>query len=72
LIGAILFGLLGYFGSFTIYELDHSFYDRDKFDNLLGESFGEFMISEALTDDIFLISYSYNYGIPRFYTKWFA
>ena len=29
-------------------------------------------MKDALTDDIFLISYSYNFGIPRFYTKGYA
>lgn len=68
----IALGFLGYFGSFAIYELDHSFYDRQKFDHLLSKSFGEFGIRDALTEDLFLIAYSYNFGIPRFYTKYFA
>jgi patatin-like phospholipase/acyl hydrolase len=71
-IGVLILGPLTYLGAFTIYEIDHSVYDRKKVDNLLDMHFGEFGVRDAVPDDLFMISYSYNFGIPRFYTKHFA
>lgn len=71
-LGFILFGTLTWVGSFTLYEIDHSYYDRRPYDHLLTASFGDYGVKDAITDDVFLISYSYNFRIPRFYTKYFA
>ena len=30
---------------------------------------GSFNVKDALSDEVFLVSYSYNYAEPRFYTK---
>ena len=69
LVGLILSGVLTYYVAYGLYNLENSIYDRIKFDGLLETQFGDFGVRDALTDDVFLISYSYNFGIPRFYTK---
>jgi hypothetical protein len=71
-LGFILAGFFTYVVSLGIYELENSYYDRIKFDSLLDIHFGDFRVKDAVTDDIFLISYSYNLGKPRFYTKYNA
>jgi patatin-like phospholipase/acyl hydrolase len=30
---------------------------------------GNYNLKDILSDEVFLVSYSYNYGEPRFYTK---
>ena len=70
--GFIFSGLLTYYIAYGLYNLENSIYDRIRFDGLLETQFGDFGVRDALTEDIFLISYSYNFGIPRFYTKQYA
>lgn len=70
--GFIFSGVLTYYVAYGLYNLENSIYDRIRFDGLLETQFGDFGVRDALTEDIFLISYSYNFGIPRFYTKNYA
>jgi hypothetical protein len=55
--------------TYVVFYFDHAVYDRSELDQLLGINFGSYGVRDALTDDLFLIAYSYNNGIPRFYTK---
>lgn len=71
-VGLIGCGLLTYYVAYGLYNLENSIYDRIRFDDLLETQFGDFRVRDALTEDVFLISYSYNMGIPRFYTKHYA
>lgn len=71
-LGMVILSLIAYFGAFAMYEIDHSFLDRTSMDTLLQKTFGNYGIKDALSDDLFLISYSYNFGIPRFFTKHLA
>ena len=47
-------------------------YDRTNLDTLLETYFGGIYITEALTDEVFLVSYSFNAQEPRFYSKYNA
>lgn len=68
----ILGALIGYFGTSTVYFLTQSKYDRTNLDALLEKYFGNIYVSEALSDEVFLVSYSYNAQEPRFYSKYYS
>ena len=44
-------------------------FDRQILDSKLLDIMGNYNVKDALTDEVFLVSYSYNYAEPRFYTK---
>lgn len=55
-----------------MYMSSRSLYNRAELDGLMEEYLGNARISEAITDEILFISYSFNNQQPRFYSKWFA
>jgi len=68
-----LYGLA--FGTLAIiacYLVQHSLkarFNREILDKKLFDVMGNFNVKDALSNEVFLLSYSYNYAEPRFYTK---
>jgi patatin-like phospholipase/acyl hydrolase len=46
-----------------------SMYDRSSLDRIIQSFIGNMMIKDIILDDILVISYEYESGEPRFYTK---
>jgi len=44
-------------------------FNREILDSKLSEVMGSYNVKDALSNEVFLLSYSYNYAEPRFYTK---
>jgi patatin-like phospholipase/acyl hydrolase len=65
----ILFGLVAYGYCFALYYASYSQFDTIKYESVLTNSLSGLRLKDALTDEVFIISYSYNQGQPRFYTK---
>ena len=71
-LGVMFLGLFAYFAAIAVYEIDHTIYDTKKIDTILRNYTSNFDVKDALTEELFIIAYSYNAGIPRFYTKTYA
>lgn len=71
-IGLILGGLIGYYLPITIYSLATTSLSRGPIDNLLNEMFGSFKVKDALSEEVMIVSFSYNVQEPRFYSKFEA
>lgn len=69
-VGAIIAGILGYYVPIGIHALTQSQYDRKSYDEILDKMFGHYRIEDALTDEVMMVSYSWNDAEPRFYTKY--
>jgi hypothetical protein len=61
--------LLGWIFSVGLFTVNKSTFDRKPYDNELESTLSTTSVSDALSNEIFIMSYSYNYGEPRFYTK---
>jgi len=70
--GLILGAVFGYYIPITVYYLGTSNYDRTTIDFYLKSFFGHAKISDILTDECLIVSYSYNAHEPRFYSKYEA
>jgi patatin-like phospholipase/acyl hydrolase len=68
-LGTILAGFLGYYVPIGITALSSSQYDRKTYDDAIEGLLGNFMVEDALTDNVMMVSYSWNAAEPRFYTK---
>jgi patatin-like phospholipase/acyl hydrolase len=69
----LLIGIpLGWFGSNLIYIATHSLNDRAGIEKICSHMFGDVPITDALTDEIFIVSFDYEYGNPVFFTKLYA
>lgn len=71
-VGLILGGLLGYYGTIYGYKATKATYDRKNIDSILDSMFGQYYMPNALTDELLLMSYSFNDGEPRLYSKYNA
>lgn len=71
-IGLILGGLLGYFGTKYGYEATKATYDRKSIDSILDGMFSQYRMEDALTDELLLMAYSFNDAEPRLYSKYNA
>lgn len=60
IIGAVLFGVIGFFLMPTIYQLTKSSYDRSGIEGICNEMFGDVKIEDALTKEVNIIAYDYN------------
>lgn len=61
-VGLILGGLLGYFGTIYGYKATKATYSRKNIDSILDNMFGKYYMCDALTDELLLMSYSFNEG----------
>jgi hypothetical protein len=59
-IGLVLGAVLGYYVPIGVYKVTRSTYDRDVFDRLLVDMFGNYTIDDAITDEVMAIAYSFN------------
>jgi len=71
-IGVIIGSFLGYELPKTVNALNSPNYSRDQLDKILNEFVGMYKVSEAMTDEILMVSYGYNEQKPRFFSKHFA
>jgi patatin-like phospholipase/acyl hydrolase len=53
-------------------KLTHADYNRYYLDNSMNATFGEFKISEVISDEMLIVAYDYNSEEPRFFSKYFA
>jgi hypothetical protein len=56
----ILFGLVAYGYCFALYYASYSQFDTIKYESVLTNSLSGLRLKDALTDEVFIISYSYN------------
>lgn len=56
----ILGSVLGYYIPVLTYTLSYSVYDRTDFDIEINSMFGGASITNALTDEVLILAYSYN------------
>ena len=66
---AIIFGVLAYGACYVLQLSTKAQFDRQILDSKLLDIMGNYNVKDALSDEVFLVSYSYNYAEPRFYTK---
>jgi patatin-like phospholipase/acyl hydrolase len=70
----LIFGLTTYFSLPFIYmATTNAFYDRRGVESLCNKYFGnDTMVTEALTEEIMIVSFDYNHHEPRLFTKYTA
>jgi hypothetical protein len=56
----ILFGAIAYAYSIIVYYTYYSQFDTVKYESVLANSLSGLRLKDALTDEVFIISYSYN------------
>lgn len=71
-IGLILGAVIGYFVTVGIFAATDSKYERENFDKILRSYFADYTVENALTEEVLIVSYSYNAREPRFYSKYEA
>jgi len=65
----ILFAIIAGFFTLVIYYASYTQLDTSKYESVLTNNLSGLKLRDALTEEVFIISYSYNIGTPRFYTK---
>ena len=63
-VGFFIFGIGGYYAMPYLFAFSHSGYDRSGIESITLEMFGYTKISDALTDEIVIVSYDYNNHEP--------
>jgi hypothetical protein len=56
----ILAGVLGYYIPVFVYYISGPFYSRENMDKIIYDMFGDAKITEALTDEVLILGYSFD------------
>lgn len=55
-----------------VYFTSDSSFERDDYDNQIGQYYGDYRLEDALTHEVMIVAYAYNKREPRFFTKYTA
>ncbi len=58
--GMIIFGTLAYLYATGVYYMSYTQFDTVKYESILTKNLSGLKLKDALTDEVFIISYSYN------------
>ena len=65
----MIFTVLASLFALFVYLVYYTRFNTKTYESILTNSLSGLRLKDALTDEVFITSYSYNEKLPRFYTK---